>query len=254
MDVYQMLVYEFSRWTLGPVLSLALRLKCEGEHNVPDEGGALIVSNHRNPVLDPAALAIKVARPINFMAASVFFNLPLVSQAFRAWGAVPLELEGGERSRSGLQDGIEMLEAGELVGMFPEGVHTIAHLRRVHKINTFHTGFARLALQARVPVIPVALIERGEKTLVRFPSAVVKPFFDHPDFAKGAEIGYYKRLNIRIGRPLDLSGFYGEPVTAHLISHISGKVRRIVSKLYDGEDLDRFLTGEVPFDILSDRV
>jgi hypothetical protein len=35
---------------------------------------------------------------------------------------------------------------------------------------------------------------------------------------------------------------------------LSGKIRRIVIKLYDGDDLDRFLTGETPFDIFTDRV
>ncbi|MFH1149445.1 MAG: lysophospholipid acyltransferase family protein [Actinomycetota bacterium] len=254
MDVYQQLFYNTCRWTAGPLVALAIRLRCEGAQNVPAEGGALVVANHRNPVLDPFAMAMKVERPINFVAASVFFHLPVVSTMYRAWGAISLELEGGEKSKVCLDEAVSLLRDGELVGMFPEGVHTIANIRRAHKIRTFRTGFARIALTASVPIVPVALIGKGERTLARFPSSMVKPFFDHPDFANGAELGYYKRLTIRIGRPLDLSGFQGEPVTSKLIGHVSGKVRRVVSKLYDGEDMDRFFTGEAPFDISYDRV
>lgn len=254
MDGYQQLIYNSSRWTFGPLLSLLIRLKCEGQENIPQEGGALVVANHRNPFLDPFAMAVKIARPVNFMAASVFFSLPVVGRVYHAWGAVPLEISGGEKSRRCLENAVSLLEEGELVGMFPEGVHTIANTRKVHKIRTFKTGFVRIALLARAPVVPVALIGRGERTLARFPPSMVKPFFDHPDFEDGAEIRYYKRLLVRIGKPLDLSGFYDEEATSQLISHINGKVRQIVIKLYNGDDLDRFMTGEEPFDIASNKV
>jgi hypothetical protein len=59
---------------------------------------------------------------------------------------------------------------------------------------------------------------------------------------------------VRIGKPLDMSGYFDQEMTREEISQISGKVRRIIIKLYNGEDLDRFLTGEAPFDIAYDRV
>ena len=65
---------------------------------------------------------------------------------------------------------------------------------------------------------------------------------------------YYKRVRVKIGKPIDLSGYYDQELTKELIDRVSGKVRRIIIKLYDGEDLDRFLTGETPFDIFTDRV
>ena len=52
----------------------------------------------------------------------------------------------------------------------------------------------------------------------------------------------------------DLEGFMDEPLTKNAIDTLSGKLRRVVIKLYNGEDLDRFLTGKLPFDAYTDRV
>ncbi len=254
MNVYQALTYETLRFTIGPVIAGMLRLKGEGMENVPAEGGALIVSNHRNPVIDPGSIAYLVERPINFIAASVAFKIPVVSRLFKSVGARPLYVMGGERSRSELQEAVDLIKEGELVGVFPEGVHTIAHPHSVSKIRTFRTGFARIALQAKAPLIPVAVIGRQERNLPTLPPWLVKPFFDHPEFQDGVHWTYYKRVRVRIGRPLDLSGYYDQEMSKAEISQISGKVRRVIIKLYNGEDLDRFLTGEKPFDIAYDRV
>jgi len=255
MNVYQALFYETSRILIGPVFSRILHLKSEGSENVPAEGGALIVSNHRNPVLDPFSVALSVPnRQINFVALDVAFVFPVVKQLFGAWGAFPLAVFGGKKSQEGLEHAIELLKEGELVGIFPEGVHTLARPHAVSKIMTFRTGFARIALTARVPIIPAAVIAYGERNLPKIPPSLVKPFFDHPDFQQGLQWIYYKRVHVRIGKPIDISGFYGEEITKKLIDQLAGKVRRIVTKLYNGEDLDRFLTGEKPFDIVTDRV
>lgn len=254
MNVYQALAYEVAVTTVGPLVSTMLRLKGEGHENIPEQGGALLVSNHRNPVLDPAAIALNITRPINFVAASVAFMLPGVSQLFRAVGAQSMDVFGGAKSKEDLSVAAQLIKDGELVGVFPEGVHTIAHLHSVSKIRTFRTGFARIALEARAPIIPIAVIGQGERNLPTVPPWLVKQFFDHPEFQTGVTWTYYKRVSVRIGRPLDLSGCYDMEMDKALISQISGKVRRIIIKLYNGEDLERFMTGEVPFDIAYDRV
>jgi 1-acyl-sn-glycerol-3-phosphate acyltransferase len=163
LNVYQALTYETARMTIGPLVSFLLRLKGEGEENIPAEGGALVVCNHRNPVLDPMCVALRSERQINFVAASVAFGIPVVSQLFRGVGAMPLDVFGGEKSKEGLEHVVQMVQDGELVGVFPEGVHTIAHLHSVSKIRTFRTGFARIALKAKVPIVPVAVVGTGER-------------------------------------------------------------------------------------------
>lgn len=253
MNVYQVLVYNISRWLVGPVIAAKLHLKCEGGENVPEEGGALIVANHRS-LLDPIAIGVKVERQINFAAGSFAFGMPVIGSAFKAWGAIPINVFGGEKSKKDLEHAVELVRQGELVGVFPEGVHTLSKPHRVAKIQTFRTGFARVALLARAPIIPIAVIGLGERNLPKVPPTLVKPFFDHPEFKDGVQWIVYKRALVRIGRPLNLKELYDEEPTKQLIGQISGKVRRVIMKLYNGEDLDRFLTGEAPFDIVYDRV
>jgi len=254
MNVYQCLTYETIRLFVSPVYSTLMRMKIDGARNIPAEGGALIVCNHRNPIFDPMSIACCVERPVNFIAASVAFKLPGISQLFRAIGATQMDVFGGRKSEEDMDNAVQLLQEGELVGVFPEGVHTIAHLNSVAKIRNFRTGFARIALRARVPIIPATVIGMGERNLPRIPPALVKPLFDHPEFQDGVRWTYYRRVRVRVGRPVYLDSFYDEDLSKELIDQLSGKIRRIVIKLYDGDDLDRFLTGETPFDIFTDRV
>jgi len=238
---------------LGPLLRLFFPCKVIGSEFIPADGGAILAGNHVS-VADSFFTPLHIKRRVTYLAKSEYFTEKGVKGAlkkafFSGMGQVPVDRSGASAARAALDTGIRLLNEGHILGIYPEG--TRSPDGRLYKGKT---GVARMALEAGVPVVPAALTGLGERTLVRFPASVVKPFFDHPDFQQGAEICYYRRLTVRIGRPIDLSAFEGEEVTGEPINNISGKVRRVVSKLYDGEDLDRFLTGEVPFDISRERV
>lgn len=71
----------------GELVSMILELVGKvGNENVPARGGALIVANHRNPLLEPMSIAYNVERPVNFVAASVAFKPPVVNRVVRALG------------------------------------------------------------------------------------------------------------------------------------------------------------------------
>lgn len=248
-----MLLYESLRFVIGPILKLQLRLKIEGQKNVLDFGGAVIVCNHRS-AFDPLILAYAVQnRFINFGAASWSWSVPVYGQLHELLGAFPLTLTGG-KSDAELKKGIELLKNDEIVGIFPEGGETIFEPGRAERIKRFKTGFARLALAARVPVIPCAVIGISERRLPTVPGPVVEKFVKHPSSEKGYSSVIYRRAMCRIGIPLDLGDLYDKPVTKELLTLISDKVRAIVMKLYNGEELDRFLTGKIPFDFAYERV
>jgi len=254
LNVYQMLAYYTAKMTIGPLFGTLMRVRADGSWNVPPEGAALMVGNHRNPVLDPISVSYTVERPIVWGAAGFVFKIPLMKEFAGSVGARPISVFGGDKSRKDLENLVNNLEDGELVGIFPEGVHTMADPHTVSKIKTFRTGFARVALKARVPIIPFAVIGIDERNLPRVPPGLVKVFFDHPQFQDGVQWIYYRKIRVRVGVPIDLSGYYEEEFDKKTIDQISGKIRRIVIKLYNSEDDKRFLTGETPFNIYTDRV
>ncbi len=253
MDLKQSLFYESLRFFGGPFLSLHSRMQSEGAENIPTEGGALLVSNHRS-LEDPMLIALAADRYVNFAAASFAFYFPVLKDLIKLAGIFPLNISGGRESRRALAQAYQLLEDGELVGIFPEGIYAISRPDKVDRITVFRTGFVRLALDARVPIIPTAVVGLEERKLPQVPGWLAQTFVGDEAVADGVAWIYYRRARVRIGVPVDLSPFYDEPLTKELIDRISGKIRRIVVKLYNGEDKGRFLYGTRPFDISRDRV
>ena len=249
-----MLFYETLRFFIGPIIKMQLRLKIEGQNNVPDNGPAIIVCNHRAS-LDPVILSYSVRnRYINYGAASWSWKIPGYAQLHEWTGAFPLTLSGGKDSDKELDRGLELLKNDEVVGIFPEGGETIMDPGKVDRIKKFKTGFARLALEARVPVIPCTVIGLAERRLPSIPAPYVEKITKIPEADNGYSSVMYKRAMCRIGVPLDFGDLYDKPVNKQLLDLITSKVRQIIMKLYNGDDLDRFLTGETPFDFAYERV
>ncbi|MDY6796085.1 MAG: lysophospholipid acyltransferase family protein [Actinomycetota bacterium] len=253
MELKNKLFYEFMRLTFGPMFTWHFRLKCDGADNVPEVGGAILVCNHRS-LLDPPILVWEVDRYINFAAAAFSFQIPGSAQLYRWAGGFPLSIEGGKESDQQLEYALKLLEEGELVGIFPEGVESFTNPHRVNRITQFKTGFVRLAWEAGVPIIPAAIAALEEHHMPSIPGPIVKRFFPHEKAGKGMAFIAYKHVRVRIGRPVDLGTLYDQALTKVEFDRISGRIRRIVIKLYNGEDLDRFLYGTKPFDIIKDRV
>lgn len=137
------------------------RVRLIGIENVPDQGPALLVANHSGGLpYDGAMLLYAIHREHRRHRRL----RPLVANfAFRsAWMCRVVARIGGVRAASGLARGL--LEAGELVGVFPEGLRGVGKLyRERYRLERFgRGGFARLAHEARVPMIPVAIIGAEE--------------------------------------------------------------------------------------------
>ncbi len=254
MNVYQMLAYEGMRTLFGPWLTLAFRISSEGAGNVPGEGGALLICNHRS-VLDPLALMTEVDRYIHFVGGSHGSVVSMARTFYQMTGMVKLSMKGGTRSGRGIDEAVRLMKDGEIVGIFPEGIESFMRPDRASKISYFRTGFARMALEAGVPIIPAAIVPTEELKLPALPGRALTALVDHPATGGGStSFLLYRKMLVRIGRPIDLGGFLEEPLTKNAIDTLSGKLRRIVIKLYNGEDLDRFVGGSRPFDIYTDRV
>jgi 1-acyl-sn-glycerol-3-phosphate acyltransferase len=97
-------------------------LKAYAINNVPRQGGVLIVANHQS-FLDPIMLAVKLPRPVSFMAKSELFDGNRVfSRLIRNLNAFPVRQ--GEGDVGAVRETIKRLQAGHVLIVFPEGERT----------------------------------------------------------------------------------------------------------------------------------
>ncbi len=137
-----------------PLLYGLFRLRTEGLEHIP-EGGFVLAANHTSN-LDPWALGLPLfpKRQLRFMAKSELFN-PILGPILNAGGAFPVRR--GEGDLEAIRTAVELVRAGEVVVMFPEGTRRRKGLRKKFKPRA-HTGAARIAIWAKAPLIPAAII------------------------------------------------------------------------------------------------
>jgi 1-acyl-sn-glycerol-3-phosphate acyltransferase len=136
-----------------PVLRLVYRLRWSGREHVPDEGCVLAANHWSN--FDPWPLGIPLfpRRFLRFMAKKELFWPPL-SWIIRAGGGFPVER--GVRDQQAIDTAVELCRAGHAVVMFPEGTRRAKGLRKRYEAR-WHTGAARIALEAGVPLVPAGI-------------------------------------------------------------------------------------------------
>jgi 1-acyl-sn-glycerol-3-phosphate acyltransferase len=142
---------------------LLFRLRWRGREHVPREGGAVLAANHTSN-FDPWPLGLPLfpRRFLRFMAKSELYWPPL-RYLLDAAGAFPVRR--GERDAEAIRTAVELCRSGEIVVMFPEGTRRRKGLRKKWEARS-HTGAARIAREAGVPLVPAAI--SGADRLARF--------------------------------------------------------------------------------------
>src|SRR5439155_19090461 len=121
-------------------------LKAWGSEHVPEQGGAIIVSNHQS-YLDPIMLGVRLRRPLSYMARSDLFTQPGFTWLIMQLNAFPVRR--GESDLGAMKQAIARVRQRRLLLMFPEGTRT-----RDGQIGAIQPGIALLARRAGVPLIP----------------------------------------------------------------------------------------------------
>src|SRR6185437_7741098 len=156
---------EFNRAVLMPIARALyqswFRVKLRGIENLPSSEHGLVVANHSGVLpLDEIMLQVGVldehpdARNLRLLGADLVYSVPLLGRLARISGHVranPVEAE-------------QLLNAGELVGVFPEGFKgTGKPFSERYQLQRFgRGGFVRTALRTRVPIIPCAIVGAEE--------------------------------------------------------------------------------------------
>jgi 1-acyl-sn-glycerol-3-phosphate acyltransferase len=128
------------------------RIRFVGMANVPAHGPAILAPNHVS-VLDPVIIALapsRQGRTVQFLAAAEFFDKPVVGWMLRIIRQIPLRR--GAADWSALHELAGVIRRGSITGIFPEGQVSLSG-----EVMPGQKGLARVALDAGVPVIPVAI-------------------------------------------------------------------------------------------------
>jgi len=152
-----------------------------GLDNIPTDGGVMMVSNHLSSADPPMLAAAMYPRWPKYMAKIELFEKPFIGYLFALSGAFPVRRFDADTGA--LREAEGHLEAGEILGMFPEG-----HRSDTGALIEAHPGTALLAVRTNVPVLPVAItgserFRRGWRVFFQRPKVRVvfgQPFqIDH---------------------------------------------------------------------------
>jgi 1-acyl-sn-glycerol-3-phosphate acyltransferase len=177
-------LYRFLHTVLRPFVNMLYRPWVEGMEHIPERGPAILASNHLS-FLDSVFLPAACERPIYFLGKSDYFAGGF-RWFFESCGVMPVYREGGDAGEASLRRGQEILEAGHLLGIYPEG--TRSPDGRLHRGKT---GPVRLALRTGSPIIPVAMVGTFE---------VMPPH---------AKLPRIRRVGMHVGPPIDLGRYAG---------------------------------------------
>jgi 1-acyl-sn-glycerol-3-phosphate acyltransferase len=146
--------YSFAAVLSWPVLRWLYRLRDQGTENLPSEGGYVLAANHTSN-FDPWPLGLPIwpENFLRFMAKSELYWWPL-SQLIDAGGGFPVRR--GERDVEAINRAVDLVRAGHVVAMFPHGTRQRKGLVKKYQPKA-HTGAARIALTAGVPLVPAAI-------------------------------------------------------------------------------------------------
>jgi 1-acyl-sn-glycerol-3-phosphate acyltransferase len=137
-----------------PLLKGLFRLRARGREHLP-AGGFVLAANH-NSNFDPWPLGIPLfpKRFLRFMAKSELFWTPF-KQFATAAGAFPVRR--GQADAEAIATATQLVRDGHVVVMFPEGTRRKKGLRKKYEARA-HTGAARIALDANVPLVPAGIV------------------------------------------------------------------------------------------------
>ncbi|KAA2264956.1 acyltransferase family protein [Solihabitans fulvus] len=224
---------------LRPLYEKWFRVETIGLHNLPSEGGALLVANHSGTLpLDAmmTAYAVRSEHPaerhLRMLGADLVFSMPVLGSLARKSGQTLACNPDAER----------LLRSGELVGVWPEGFKGVGKpFRDRYKLQRFgRGGFVSAALRTGVPIVPCSIVGAEEiypkigdlKPLARlfgFPYFPVTPFF--PLLGPLGLVPLPSKWYIEFGEPISTDGFGdGAAEDPMLVFNLTDQVRETIQQ------------------------
>lgn len=219
-----MAYFILKNFVLGPLLRLLFRPWVRGMENIPTSGAVILASNHLS-FSDSIFLPLQSRRPVVFLAKSEYFTGKgvkgaLVRWFFKATGQLSIDRSGGKASEASLNTGLSVLSQGLVLGIYPEGTRSPDG-----KLYRGRTGIARMALESKVSVIPVAMIDTEK----------VQPI--------GKRFPRIRRIGIVVGSPLDFTRFDGMEGDRIVLRAVTDEIMYELAKLSGQEYVDSYASS-----------
>ncbi|MCT2007371.1 lysophospholipid acyltransferase family protein [Micrococcus lylae] len=206
-------------FVVRPVVRALFNPWVKGRAHVPETGGAILASNHLS-VSDSVFMPASLDRQVHFLAKMEYFTGTglkgwITRKFFVAINQLPMDRSGGAASLRSLQAGLEALQEGNLLGIYPEG--TRSPDGRLHRGKI---GVAKLALAADVPVVPIAMIGTDK----------VQPI--------GQSLPRPGRVGVIFGEPLTFSHLKDRKDEIAVLRQVTDEIMEAIRRLSGQEYVD----------------
>jgi 1-acyl-sn-glycerol-3-phosphate acyltransferase len=199
-----MTFYQWIYNTLEPAVSALYRIEAHGVENIPADG-AIVASNHTS-FADVLVISAAAKRQVRYMAKKELFKIPLLAPLIKALGAYPVNRGGPDVSS--IKRTIELIEGGELIGIFPQGHRYGGQDPRTTEIKA---GIGMITYRTKAPVVPVFLDGKSGKTRMFRKNVITfgEPIrFEELEFVKGGMTEYTRASQIIFNRICEIK--YGK--------------------------------------------
>jgi 1-acyl-sn-glycerol-3-phosphate acyltransferase len=189
------MLYSFARALLIPIFLFFYNYRVIGRDNVPKDGGYIVCANHVSAI-DPIFVGISLRKSMYFMAKSELFKNMFLRILLNLINVFPVKR--GEADIRSIKTSLKLLGSGKVLGLFPEGT------RNKTSDVVAEPGIAMLAVKAKVPVLPVAIISSYK---------------------------FFKRTKVIIGKPIELTEYHGRKLLNEDYHKISLDIMNIINEL-----------------------
>ena len=204
----------FILWIIyHPFLKLCNKIlikQINGKENLPKKRGFILAANHSS-YLDIVALSTALmklrGKEVRYLGKKELVSNPIIRWIFKIGEQITFDREA--EGQKVLEEAIKALKKGEVIGIYPEGTRSLTG-----KMQKGKTGVARLAIWAKVPVIPVGI--KGAFELM--PKGKIVPKFK-------------KNIVVNIGKPIHFDDYYKRKIKKQLLRNLTDEIMIEIAKL-----------------------
>ena len=220
--------YPLAKALLQPARRVLWNIDTPGIAAVPRHGPAIIAANHIS-FLDSVFLMAVLPRRITFVGKAEYLDSWKTRFLFPNVGMIPVDRSGGGASADALAAARQVLERGELFGIFPEGTRSRSGL-----LYRGRTGVARLSLETGAPILPVGIVGTDR---IQPPDARLPKLF--------------QRCSLQFGQPIDPARFAGRAQDPRVARQITDELMFEIRELSGQTYVDRYADKAAPAEVAA---